>query len=308
VHRLRGIVLDEEGKPLPGAELVLLPSSEIALGPMGLGSAAVGSSLFLTGVQPPLSGAPEATVDSGKDGRFEFPAAQSGDWRINVQSNPTGTAEARVRREDVDDLQIHVSMPFKMMGAIQWAEDDPAGQRFLNGRLRFPLVTLLSADTNEFVGSGFVESGKISFEKVLPGRYKAIVKPGLSARIFLGETEVTSQPFSLAANGPPLRVIPKTWSGSVRGTVENGEGTTVVLAPQQNEGPVVGQTIRCGAGGSFELNEVSPGDYYVAAFDRMDGLFPSAAMLSLLPARGTSVRVEEGSAASVMLSVVPAPK
>ena len=308
VHRLRGIVLDEEGKPLPGAELVQLPSPETAPGPMGLGSAAVGSSLFLTGVRPPLSGAPEATVDSGKDGRFEFPAVQSGDWRINVESNPTGTAEARVRREDVDDLQIHVSMPFKMIGNVEWEASDPGGQRFLNGRLRFPLVTLLSADTNEFVGSGFVESGKILFEKVLPGRYKAIVKPGLSARIFLGETEVTGQPFPLAANGPPLRVIPKTWSGSVRGTVENGEGATVVLVPQRSDGPAIGQTIRCGADGSFELNEVSPGDYYIAAFDRIDGLFPSAAILSLLPARGISVRVEEGSAASVMLSVASAPK
>ncbi|HLH41856.1 MAG TPA: carboxypeptidase-like regulatory domain-containing protein [Bryobacteraceae bacterium] len=308
VHRLRGIVLDEEGKPLSGAELILLPSPETPLGPMGLGSAAVGSSFFLTGVRPPLSGAPEATVDSGKDGRFEFPAVQSGDWRIDVQSNPTGTAEARVRREDVDDLQIHVSMPFKVIGAVEWAEGDPGGQRISNGRLRFPLMTLLSADTDEFVGSGFVESGKISFDKVLPGRYKAIVKPGLSARIFLGEAEVTGQPFPLAANGPPLRVIPKTWSGSVHGIVENGDGATVVLVPQQNEGPVIGQTIRCGSGGSFELNEVSPGDYFIAAFDRMDGLFPSAAMLNVLPSRGTSVRVEEGSAASVMLSVVQAPK
>jgi hypothetical protein len=60
--------------------------------------------------------------------------------------------------------------------------------------------------------------------------------------------------------------------------------------------------------GSFELSEVSPGDYYIAAFDHLDGLWPSAAMLSLVPSRGTSVKVEEGSTANVMLSAIAYPR
>ena len=60
--------------------------------------------------------------------------------------------------------------------------------------------------------------------------------------------------------------------------VEKGDGATVVLIPQRVEGVSLGQTVVCGAGGSFELSEVSPGDYYIAAFDHMDGLTPSAAM------------------------------
>jgi hypothetical protein len=114
--------------------------------------------------------------------------------------------------------------------------------------------------------------------------------------------------FALAAGGPRLRVVLKTWSGTVRGTVENGDGAPVVLIPQRSDGVAIGQSVRCGAGGSFELNEISPGDYYIAAFDRMDGLFPSTATLSLLRARGTSVRVVEGSATSVTLPVVVAPR
>jgi Carboxypeptidase regulatory-like domain len=39
-----------------------------------------------------------------------------------------------------------------------------------------------------------------------------------------------------------------------------------------------------------------------------DGPFPSLATLSLLPSRGTSVRVEEGSATSVTPSMVAAPR
>ena len=96
--------------------------------------------------------------------------------------------------------------------------------------------------------------------------------------------------------------------GTVRGTVENGEGATVVLVPQCNDDISVGQTMRCGAAGSFELNEVSPGDYYIAAFDHMDGLFPSAEMLSLVGTRGTAVRVEKGSAATVTPLLISTPR
>jgi hypothetical protein len=55
------------------------------------------------------------------------------------------------------------------------------------------------------------------------------------------------------------------------------------------------------------LNEVSPGDYYVAAFDHINVLLgPSAEMLSLLPSRGKSVTVEESSPVNVVLSVIAA--
>jgi hypothetical protein len=141
----------------------------------------------------------------------------------------------------------------------------------------------------------------------LPGSYKALPGPGWSAQIFLGQYEVTAQTFSLAAGGPPMRVVLKTWRGSVRGTVEKGASATVVLIPQTSDGIALGQTVACGPDGSFEMNSVSPGDYYVAAFDHMDGISPSPAMLSLMASRGTSVKVEEGSATSVTLSVIPTP-
>ena len=69
----------------------------------------------------------------------------------------------------------------------------------------------------------------------------------------------------------------------------------------------MGQTVGCGAGGSFELPEVSPGDYYIAAFDRVDRTAPLASVLSLVPSRGTSVKVEERQTANVTLSVIPVP-
>jgi hypothetical protein len=80
------------------------------------------------------------------------------------------------------------------------------------------------------------------------------------------------------------------WSRSWNG--EKGEGATAVPVPQRSEGASFGQTIVCGAGGLFKLSEVSPGDYYIAAFDRLDRLFPSEALLNLVQARGTRLKVE----------------
>ena len=94
----------------------------------------------------------------------------------------------------------------------------------------------------------------------------------------------------------------------MRGTVEKGDGATVVLIPQRVEGVALGQTVVCGTSGSFELSEVSPGDYYIAAFDHVEGLSPSAAILSLMPSRGKSVTVEERSTANVTLTVIEAPR
>ena len=317
VHRVRGIVVGEDGKPSPGSELTLFPGPEGFPGPAALLGRVGGSSLFLMGVRRAVSGTPEATVVAGKDGRFEFAAVPSGDWRINATSDPLdsptqsritsrGNVSTLVRRSDVDDLQIHIAAPFKFSTTVEWSREDLRNERTANPPFLSATLTLLNADDNEFAALGRADSGRLLFENLLPGRYKAIVKPGVSGQIFLGESEVTGQTFPITASGPRMRVVLKTWTGAVHGTVEKGEGATVVLVPQRSDGASFGQTILCGAGGLVELSEVSPGDYYIAAFDRLDGLFPSEAMLNLVQARGTSLRVEEGIAANVALSVISA--
>ena len=309
VHRVRGIVLDEAGKPSPGAELSMLPLPEGSPVPMGM-SAWPGRTTFALGLRRELLGPPEITAVAGADGRFEFPAVRSGDWRIGAEpsSGPAGgTADISIGRADVDDVQVHLAVPFRLMAAIEWKTVN-GSQAATNPLPLLGIATLIQPDTNEFVQVGIAESSGVMFENILPGRYKILVKPGLSAQVFLGEYEVTGQAFMAAADGPPLRIVLKTSAGTVRGTVEKGDGATVVLVPQRVESVALGQTVACGAGGSFEMTDVSPGDYYVAAFDHLDGLAPSEAMLDLARTRGTNVKVEERSAADVMLSVIASPR
>jgi len=309
VHRVRGIVLNEDGKPSSDTELTLIPIPETAPEPMGLSGRTGGLALFAMGLRPRPNGMVDTSLLPDKTGHFEFPAVQSGHWKILAgpmgEANLQGSADAFVGRADVDDIQIHVLRPFKLTAAISEASGDKNPS---NPLPPFGEVFLINPDTNEFVIGGLIQSGQMLFESVLPGRYKALIRPGLSAQIFLGETEASGQTFPVSPDAPPMRLVLKTWAGTVRGTVEKGDGATVVLIPQRVEGVTLGQSIICGPGGSFELNEVSPGDYYIAAFDQVDGLSPSAAMLSLVPSRGTSVKVEEHSSTDVTLSVIAAPR
>jgi hypothetical protein len=311
VHRVQGIVLDEKGKPSPKAVLDLFRIPDGPPRPIELASRTEGSTLFALGMRPGHSSA-EATVVSGHEGRFEFPAVPPGDWTVEAEADPMraaqpngrivsrATANAIVAGRDIDDLQLDLKVQFRLTPIIEWKE--PGNQGASNPRPGMAPVILVSADSTELVDLG----GNLG---VLPGLYKAVVNPGFSAQVFLGTSEVTGQTFPLTADGPRLRVVLKTTSGTVRGTVEKGGGATVVLVPQRVEGVALGQTVVCAAGGSFELSAVSPGDYYIVAFDRMDIRSPSAAtMLDLVPLRGTSVKVEEGSAAHVILSVISVPQ
>lgn len=305
VHRIRGIVLDETGKPSPGAELAMLPLPEGPPAPLGLSMSSLGRSTFALGLRRELRGKPEMTAVAGANGHFEFPAVRSGNWRIGAEpsNGPAGgTADISIGRADVGDVQVHLAVPFNLTGSVEPTSD------VTNPPLPLGIATLIDPDTNEFVRGGVLDSGRLIFEDILPGRYRILIKPGLSAQVFLGEYEVTGQAFVAAANSPPLRIILKTSAGTVRGTVEKGDGATVVLIPQRIEGVALGQTAACSAGGSFEMTDVSPGDYYIAAFDHMDGLAPSEAMLELVRTRGTNVKVEERSASDVTLSVIASPR
>ncbi|MEO8100862.1 MAG: carboxypeptidase-like regulatory domain-containing protein [Acidobacteriota bacterium] len=318
VHRVRGIVLDEEGKPSSGAEVALFGIQEGTRESMALSARLGGSILFALGMRRAPSGTPELNVIAGNDGRFEFSAVRSGDWILHAASDPIRDGQTRggissrgagavfVGRADLEDFQIRIARPFDLKGTLEWKGDAPGPQRDSDPRL-FAAVFLMSEDGNEYERVGILESGELSFENILPGRYRIIAKPGATVQTFLGESEVVG-PFSATAGGPRLRVVLKSFSGTVRGIVEKGEGSTVVLIPRRVEGVTLGQTVVCGAGGSFELSEVSPGDYYIAAFERVGGLSPLTAILGLMPSRGTSVRVDEHSTANVMLSLIAAPR
>src|SRR5262249_195397 len=75
VHRIGGVVLNEEGKPLPGAEVTISPTPLGVQNVLGLSFRPGGRTSFAMGLRPML--APSSItplVVASKDGHFEFPA------------------------------------------------------------------------------------------------------------------------------------------------------------------------------------------------------------------------------------------
>jgi hypothetical protein len=314
VQRIRGVVVGEDGKPMKNVELTLLPNRLNSKDVVGLSLRSGGRSLFAIGPRYLFVSSTEPNVISGADGRFEFGAVPPGDWWINaaVELNPggatrqAGLTELMLGREDINVLEIRVAQPFKLNGAISLDEKDASAPNA--DVLRTIPFTFVNADTKVMVREGIPQSGKISIENFLPGLYKVFPEPGYSMRFFLGESEVTNQAFSITAASPPFRAVLSRWAGAIQGTVEKGEGSTVVLMPQRTDEFGIGQTILCGPGGSFQLSDVSPGEYFIAAFDRVEGMPPSSAVLSLTPLRGKSIKVSDSGVANVTLDVIAAPR
>jgi hypothetical protein len=124
--------------------------------------------------------------------------------------------------------------------------------------------------------------------------------------MLLGGREVLGQEVELTPGSPPLRIVYKTNVGGLRGTVEKGEGATVVLLSQEPNGLSSIRTVKCGPGGAFDTGGVPPGDYYAVAFDRVEVqlmLGEVARFVSAIRPSAVSVHVEEGAATSVELQV-----
>ncbi len=308
VYHVRGLVLNDLGKPAPHAAVKLLrPAGQgtQAYGRLMIGSAAA-SQYMIVG---PAGARPEIEVVSGEDGKFEFPSVPPGDWRVEAGADPvhdtvqddyvvsTGGTSAIVTAHDIEDLEIKLAAPFELKFTYDW-EDAPQPQDFQE-TLRPALIPL----------DGQSQPGLLDANArflVLPGRYR-IVPPLFMQRyyvtsVLLGGREVLGQEVDLAPGSPALRVVYKTGLGSVRGTVEKGEGATVVLVAQSPNGLSFIRTSKCGLGGAFDMDGVTPGDYAVVAFDRVETQpMESAGFIGSVRPSSVSVHVEEGAAASVEL-------
>jgi hypothetical protein len=313
VYRVRGVVVDESGKPVPTAYVSLagVSSGSYLAGQMMLGFPQ-GARYLLVG---PLPGQDGRSFTTKEDGAFEFPSVPSGDWRIRASSEGardpatrrdvswSAEVSALVSRHDVEDIEIRLAPPFTRDGVVDWGDVPvPAVERRA-------FVRLVSTDSPRAVGFGFSgQNDTLRFQDVAAGRYRIIPMAGLTpgyypAAVFLGDREVTGQEVVLNAASPPVRVVMKANPGTIRGTVDNGAGSTVLLAPQTSVEPDALLAIQCGADGAFQIPGLPPGDYSIVAFDRVGREQGSSVQLSTILAAAVRVRVDEGASATLQLPV-----
>ena len=300
-YRVRGVVLDAAGKPAPKTVVAAFPASLFET-TAGFLSVSAGTTTFsipshTTGVAPEI----EDPAVTGADGGFEFPALPERDWSLRIESEDLVHAVAEVSvRQDVDDLKIRLESPVDLTGTVTLSDGSPPPDD------TGVLVRLNSVEGTPGAGAQS-EKGALNFKNVTPGRFRIHADALGVGRYYVGSvmagaTDATNQPVSLNAASPPIRVILKPGS-TISGTVEKGEGASVLLVPQTLAPGETGWLRECGAGESFEFAGVPAGDYYAVALAHVD-LRMLQALSEFLPVAvrdATAVRVDEGAVASVQL-------
>jgi len=302
VHRVAGIVLDEAGKPVAHATVKLM-------GPPGNARQPI---IFSPGSSYTMGLVPEpevARIESHEDGMFEFAAVEPGDWRLSAVMGVdddmplAGVGSALVSEKDVEDIQIRLAAPFPVEVTMDWGSAQAPARGGYGWR---PVVLMPMEGQPSLNVDPAKNAGRIN--GIFPGRYRVTpmsTGPEVYASAAMREgRDVAGQAVEFAPGAAPLQVIYKSGLGKVRGTVEHGEGSMVMLVPHDGgETSTIG-IVKCGAGGSFEINGVIPGDYHIVAFDHPDeGGVQWDDLLTRIVPIASNVRVESGSTASVDLRI-----
>lgn len=288
VYAIRGTVTGERGEPLPGARLELV-------GP------------------DPWFG-PEDEGISAQDGSFSFTSVRAGDWTVRGSATRNGIAlkglaRVTVSKSAAEHVRLPLDAPFPLSGFVERDEPrDDIGERKVSA------VALLEENGSGSIGPFFHrQDGSFAIPAVYPGRYRifplGFIPGWYLDSVWLGEVPALKEFVDLRPASPPIRVVYKPQAGRVRGVVERGEGSQVVLLPVDEafwDGQFI-RTAKAGAGGQFEVGSLRPGEYLAFSFEEpqdSDELSDPALVRRILP-QGVRVVARPGEVAQIELRVTP---
>ncbi len=286
VFAVSGMVADGEGVPVPKALLSLAAPDAL-----------------IAGV--------ETRVAADAEGHFEFPAVSSGTWSVTAEGSRNhlilkGAATVTVGGRNVADFNVHLAAPFLLTGTVERQEQSATSQS-----RPFGSGVQINDSHGAVVGNAIQDpDGNFQVKDIYPGRYRIVpvgAMPGYYVdSVSLGGSNVLGQEVDLSAGSPPIRIVYRPNPARLRGTVENGGGSTVYLVPQE-EGLLSTQFIRsigCDGSGRFEMGNLRPGDYYAFAFDRAEfAALTDASFVRAIAPQAVQVHVDPGEIGSVNLRV-----
>jgi protocatechuate 3,4-dioxygenase beta subunit len=307
VYHVRGTVFDENGKPQPGANIRVLGSGEKRLLSGISMNVATGTRVYLN-----LLGAKqeEAATLSAKDGTFHL-SIRPGDWSLQAELDPqhdnrnnlyfvsSDAVPISVSDHDIESVELRFSSAFSVEITADWGDRPPSG-----GRAR-PQVTV-NPSAGLFLMPARPQGDKLVVEHVLPGRYRVVPTIGstpgyYAAAIMIGGRNVLGQEVELTGATPAIQVVYRPNPGSVRGTVDQGEGATVLLWPEGPDIPEFVPAVVAGSRGEFGFRGVPPGEYVLVAFDHIPSSGGTETFVRGAIAGGTRVEVQEGGSESVQV-------
>ncbi len=302
-RNVRGVLLDADGKPMPHVPVRLGKTATPGLIPM------VGEAFSPLGV-PAMAFTAWDRCETGADGAFEFAAVLEGDWILQGLASGSrpqaGETEVHVGRSDVDKVIVRLVKPFPIeispdLGASKESSDSQPSQPPRATAWVVPL-------DRQMLGGAGVDAEPPFTAHLLgpPGRY--LFGPGpptpgyyVSAAILDGR-DVLWEVVELS--GPTeVKLTFKKDGGTLRGVVEKGGGSTVVLMADPTAYARFGLTAHCDADGNFSIPDVPPGNYTTVAFQENQVLHRPDLLSHIDSAHGERVKLEAGASESVALRV-----
>jgi len=285
VHRVAGRVFSPKGEPIGGATVKAAPPEEFAVADF------------------------ELATQSKEDGSFEFAELPDGNWRLTAEAKADGLDLYAGRVEtvdgrDLDHVELRFIPPFSIKGKlVRTPSGTPAEKKTVG-------VMLAQKEGGYRLTLGMTrEDGTFQIDSVAQGIYRfQPTSPGAPyylASIESGGRDLTGHWVELTPGMLPVTINYRSDGGSVRGTVEDCGGATVVLAPQD---PLLQyfefvRQAKCGPSGRFEITGLRPGEYYAFAFEKPAGMLEISSVAVKWVNQAVRITVRAGEATDASLKV-----
>jgi hypothetical protein len=241
VHRVRGVVLDGRGDPVPKATVTL------------------GKGLD----------APSLHENTKSDGTFEFDSVADDEWRISTKVNRDGVQlwaaqDVYVKGRDLENGELRLTAPFSIHGKIVMEVPKGVPDPKTPGVLLAFNAGPASGDRGFLTSTPDGKSG-FTIQNVYPGPYLIVADAPPPQQyvdsIRLGDRDVLESDVQIQSGFELLTVTYKLGGGTVRGACAFG---SILLIPQDPKlrRPDFIRRANCAQNGAFEIPAVRPGEYY----------------------------------------------
>jgi 5-hydroxyisourate hydrolase-like protein (transthyretin family) len=253
-HSVRGVLVNHEGEPVTKVAISL--NDDLAL----------------------------ASTESRRDGSFEFPAVVDGEWRLSAELTSAGVKQRatqwiEMNGHQLDGVKLQLNPPFTVPGRVLVETAQGARSPRMPEVALDPHVSRSHRDNGILIGLASTSpnarpdaDGNLKLENVYTGAYRIIAMNPPAGyyldSVRVGDAEQSTLEVELSSGAVPITLLYKANGGTVRGTAEKCASGGVALVPQDPalRRPGFLYSKPCDSNDRYEIGNVRPGDYYLAAF------------------------------------------